>query len=186
MKSTHVSSSNKSQLLGLNDVGDRTLRLAKPYMKGEDVRFVQKVVGAEPDGVYGPNTKQAVQTYQRKKGFNPADGSVGPALWEKVKNDAGWFANLKNDLDFLSWATEGTEYGSGSEGSAESSSSNFLDTFDEDFFDWYGDKPSSTEPTDSKEAKNQQKDNTWKWLAGGSAVVITVGALLAVAGNDSK
>lgn len=57
--------------------------LVKLYHKGEPVKRIQKAVGITVDGYYGPNTKNAVQTYQRKHGL-AADGIVGPATWAKI------------------------------------------------------------------------------------------------------
>ena len=36
------------------------------------------------DGRVGPQTKQAIRSFQRSKGFNP-DGVVGPKTWEELK-----------------------------------------------------------------------------------------------------
>ncbi len=69
--------------------GERTLRLQNPYMRGADVAYVQNVVGVTDDGVFGPQTKAAVQQYQRRKGWSVADGSVGPSLWKVIRKDAG-------------------------------------------------------------------------------------------------
>jgi N-acetylmuramoyl-L-alanine amidase CwlA len=48
--------------------------------RGKDVQRIQRAVGATPDGVYGPATKRAVQSYQSRHGL-AADGIVGPATW---------------------------------------------------------------------------------------------------------
>lgn len=47
---------------------------------GYDIKTIQNVVGAVSDGVYGPNTKTAVQAFQRAHGL-VADGIVGPKTW---------------------------------------------------------------------------------------------------------
>lgn len=57
--------------------------LVRLYHKGDPVRRIQKAVGITVDGYYGPNTKNAVQSYQRKHGL-AADGIVGPATWAKI------------------------------------------------------------------------------------------------------
>ena len=44
--------------------------------KGQVVKFVQKIVGAKQDGVYGPKTVSKVKTYQRKHKLT-VDGVVG-------------------------------------------------------------------------------------------------------------
>jgi len=62
---------------------DRTLRLQKPLMKGKDVRALQVAllnqgIDVSTDGVFGPATRKAVMTFQKKKGL-AADGIAGPA-----------------------------------------------------------------------------------------------------------
>jgi len=50
---------------------------------GHYVKIVQRVVGVDDDGVYGPVTKKAVITFQKKHGLD-ADGIVGPATWPVI------------------------------------------------------------------------------------------------------
>jgi putative chitinase len=45
--------------------------------KGEWVKKMQKVLGATPDGDFGPGTERAVKAWQEKNGLK-ADGVVGP------------------------------------------------------------------------------------------------------------
>ena len=52
----------------------RTVKLGS---KGEAVKNVQAVVGATPDGQFGPKTEAAVKTYQTQNGL-VSDGIVGP------------------------------------------------------------------------------------------------------------
>ena len=59
----------------------RVLKLTSPNMRGEDVRQVQELLiqnGASlsADGIYGPNSRDAVIAFQKKKGLSP-DGMVG-------------------------------------------------------------------------------------------------------------
>ncbi len=67
----------------------RLLKLASPYMKGEDVMAVQtalKAAGFDPkgtDGTYGTNTAAAVKAYQKKRGLE-ADGIVGRKTWSAL------------------------------------------------------------------------------------------------------
>lgn len=61
--------------------------LVKLYHKGEPVRRIQKAVGITVDGYYGPNTKNAVQVFQRKHGLS-ADGIVGTKTWAKINGGA--------------------------------------------------------------------------------------------------
>ncbi len=67
----------------------RLLKLADPYMKGDDVKAVQvalEAAGFDPkgtDGAFGPNTEAAVKAYQKAKGLE-VDGIVGPKTWVKL------------------------------------------------------------------------------------------------------
>jgi len=54
----------------------RDLGLASPFMKGDDVRVVQKKTGADPDGLFGPVTQVHVVNFQSHHGLTP-DGIVG-------------------------------------------------------------------------------------------------------------
>jgi hypothetical protein len=57
-----------------------TLRLGST---GEDVKIVQKAVGAFVDGNFGPKTQQAVMTFQQAHGI-VMDGIVGPQTWKVI------------------------------------------------------------------------------------------------------
>lgn len=62
---------------------ERLLRLRSPFMRGEDVRGLQKALVAagipvDTDGVFGADTKAAVEKFQEKAGLTP-DGTVGAA-----------------------------------------------------------------------------------------------------------
>ncbi|THG89659.1 hypothetical protein AJ85_15885 [Alkalihalobacillus alcalophilus ATCC 27647 = CGMCC 1.3604] len=63
----------------------RTLRNIRPMMTGDDVRTVQRAVGAAVDGIFGPNTEQKVREFQRAQGLT-ADGIVGPKTWAAIEN----------------------------------------------------------------------------------------------------
>lgn len=61
----------------------RLLRLRTPYLRGDDVRAVQKALKdaglvLEVDGVFGPATESAVRTWQDQKRLL-VDGIVGPS-----------------------------------------------------------------------------------------------------------
>ena len=60
----------------------RDLGIASPFMHGSDVGVVQKKTGADPDGVFGPVTRDHVVNFQSHHGLT-ADGIVG-ALTARV------------------------------------------------------------------------------------------------------
>lgn len=60
--------------------GDRTLRQGT---KGEDVKVLQRRIGASADGDFGAATAAALRTWQRKHGLE-ADGIAGPATWRAI------------------------------------------------------------------------------------------------------
>ena len=65
-----------------------TWPLKQEGSKGEDVRTVQYLVTAQGhstgvDGVFGPQTKSAVQAFQSSRGLG-ADGMVGPQTWPQL------------------------------------------------------------------------------------------------------
>jgi hypothetical protein len=51
--------------------------LIKKGSKGENVKLVQEVVGAKPDGDFGPGTESKVKAWQKANGLKD-DGIVGP------------------------------------------------------------------------------------------------------------
>jgi putative peptidoglycan binding protein len=65
-------------------LGSRVLRLADPPMRGTDVAFVQRWVGAEDDGVFGQATEERVKRFQSIVGLQP-DGVVGPLTWRAMR-----------------------------------------------------------------------------------------------------
>lgn len=58
----------------------RILAVQIPYQVGPDVRHVQSLVGADVDGIYGPDTRDDVALWQMAQGLAP-DGVVGPKTW---------------------------------------------------------------------------------------------------------
>ncbi len=63
--------------------GSRVLRLQDPHMRGTDVGFVQRWVGAEDDGEFGQGTKERVQRYQGIVELEKT-GEVGPLTWRAM------------------------------------------------------------------------------------------------------
>ncbi|MBB3545467.1 N-acetylmuramoyl-L-alanine amidase [Rhizobium sp. BK399] len=60
--------------------GHRTLERGA---RGSDVVQVQRAVGTEQDGRFGPVTEAAVRCFQQRYGLRP-DGIVGPLTWSKI------------------------------------------------------------------------------------------------------
>ena len=67
----------------------RSLFLASPMMRGEDVQAVQAALSArgialKVDAVFGQATDGAVRSFQRAAGLSRVDGIVGPETWNKL------------------------------------------------------------------------------------------------------
>lgn len=73
-----------------NVPGARTLqrRVLREGMSGEDVRYVQILLGVTPTGPkisrFGPQTKAAVIKFQTDKNLRSRNGVVGPETWPKL------------------------------------------------------------------------------------------------------
>ncbi|MEM9908531.1 MAG: peptidoglycan-binding protein [Cyanobacteria bacterium P01_D01_bin.44] len=66
----------------------RPLYLTTPYLKGPDVELVQRAIASlgiplTLDGVFGPGTQVALETFQRRYGLL-ADGVIGPKTLTKL------------------------------------------------------------------------------------------------------
>lgn len=55
---------------------------------GPAVRRLQRVIGVEPDGQFGPRTDVALRDWQGARGLEP-DGVVGPATWRAIETAEG-------------------------------------------------------------------------------------------------
>lgn len=55
----------------------KTIRLGS---RGDEVKTLQKYLGINPDGIFGPATMKSVMAWQKSKGLTP-DGIVGPKTW---------------------------------------------------------------------------------------------------------
>lgn len=65
--------------------GQRTIQRGS---RGADVSFLQRWLGIEDDGIFGPNTEQAVKRYQRMRGIR-VDGIVGEQTWGHLLGKRG-------------------------------------------------------------------------------------------------
>ena len=55
----------------------------KKGSKGDAVKLVQAIVGAKPDGDFGPGTESKVKAWQLSNALT-ADGVIGPVTWSKM------------------------------------------------------------------------------------------------------
>lgn len=62
---------------------DQGSQAAKPKSGDPKLQQLQKVIGATPDGVMGPETKEKLAAWQQKQGI-PADGIPGPVTYGKA------------------------------------------------------------------------------------------------------
>jgi len=69
-----------TQTASSTKLGARTLKRGD---KGSDVAYVQRWVGINDDGDFGPATEAAVIKYQKLRGLH-ADGVVGPLTWKAM------------------------------------------------------------------------------------------------------
>ncbi|WP_332693769.1 peptidoglycan recognition protein family protein [Halalkalibacter lacteus] len=63
----------------------RLLSVQTPYIRGEDVKLIQRALNVRVDGLYGPLTEQAVRKYQRREAI-AVDGIVGSQTWRRLFN----------------------------------------------------------------------------------------------------
>jgi peptidoglycan hydrolase-like protein with peptidoglycan-binding domain len=55
----------------------------KQGSKGDAAKLVQSIIGAKPDGDFGPKSTAALKAWQTANGLT-ADGVVGPVTWKKM------------------------------------------------------------------------------------------------------
>ncbi len=67
-----------------HELGSRVLQLKNPHMRGTDVAFVQRWVGADDDGSFGTRTQARVKRFQGIVSL-PRTGIVGPETWRKMR-----------------------------------------------------------------------------------------------------
>lgn len=66
----------------------RNLKHTQPMMSGDDVRQVQRTVGAKIDGLFGPETESKVIDFQGRMGL-VRDGIVGAKTWSAILEYSG-------------------------------------------------------------------------------------------------
>ena len=70
-------------IVSATGINERVLFYARPMMRGDDVKRLQKALNfpeTEIDGVFGKKTDIAVREFQKNHGLK-VDGKVGPATW---------------------------------------------------------------------------------------------------------
>ena len=65
----------------------RTIRLASPYMHGRDVAELQRLLGVDDDGQYGPVTAAAVKAWKRARGGPTPSGNLSPNDLGRLRAD---------------------------------------------------------------------------------------------------
>ena len=71
--------------------GSRTLRLMDA---GDDVKYLQRHIGAEPDGYFGPETAEALADFRRLQGLGDPAEQAGSDLVGVVVGRDVWAAIL--------------------------------------------------------------------------------------------
>jgi peptidoglycan hydrolase-like protein with peptidoglycan-binding domain len=153
---------HSNQGLGGYSPGQRTLKnTGKPYMSGQDVKYVQKKVGVAVDGLYGPRTQSGVMAFQSKHGLN-ASGIVDGATWNALQNKSG--SILGEDFDhFLDWVTGKTKG---------------MSTIDQIM--------SPGNPLNQPDDSSSKSNHKWLWIGGGIATAGLLGMLAASGGGSKK
>jgi hypothetical protein len=85
------------------DPQPRTLRLAMPHLHGPDVAEVQRMLGVEPDGIYGIVTAGAVVDWKRARGDPRPTTYLTPAGRRRLLHDV----LLRAVRTMEGWAAEG-------------------------------------------------------------------------------
>jgi peptidoglycan hydrolase-like protein with peptidoglycan-binding domain len=62
----------------------RTLRLVSPFMEGPDVADVQRLLGVDADGEFGPITAGAVSAWKRARGDDDPTSVLTPDDQERA------------------------------------------------------------------------------------------------------
>jgi peptidoglycan hydrolase-like protein with peptidoglycan-binding domain len=84
--------------LGDYNPGQRSLKnTGKPYIRGQDVKFVQRIVGVTADVAYGPQTQGAVTEFQRQHGLEPT-GIVDGTTWQALQQSNSALGQLETTI----------------------------------------------------------------------------------------
>lgn len=154
--------------LGAFEPGQRTLWFKEPMMQGEDVKFVQRIVGASVDGLFGPQTKAAVEQWQRNNNLK-VDGNVGSSDWAVMKKQktGGVLPSWDKISSTLDFAVEMSD--------------------DDPDNDWNWLTGGNKTGDETQKEKGKGKGNGWIWgLALGAVGISLLGVTLAASGEDNN
>lgn len=70
--------------------------------KGQEVRRLQRLLGIAQDGSFGPNTQEAVATYQRKHGLNPT-GVADPTTLKMLGMEVFFGVDISGNNTIEDW-----------------------------------------------------------------------------------
>lgn len=74
--------------------------LLKRGSRGENVRYLQKLLKVYPDGIFGINTEEAVKAFQKAHGIK-ADGIVGPLTWAHLLSQSSKLKKSKRTINAI-------------------------------------------------------------------------------------
>lgn len=72
--------------------------LLKRGSRGENVRYLQKLLKVYPDGIFGINTEEAVKAFQKAHNIKP-DGIVGPLTWAHLLSNSSKLKKSKRVIN---------------------------------------------------------------------------------------
>ena len=80
----------------------------KEGSRGEEVKTLQRLLNVAVDGIFGPNTEEAVVAFQKAAGLK-VDGIVGPKTWDALGVTANP-RNIRKIIVHCSATPEGKDY----------------------------------------------------------------------------
>lgn len=72
--------------------------LLKRGSRGENVRYLQKLLKVYPDGIFGINTEEAVKAFQKAHNIK-SDGIVGPLTWAHLLSNSSKLKKSKRVIN---------------------------------------------------------------------------------------
>ena len=139
-KSSSSSSSSSKSSSGSSNSGYTANGSMRIGARGGNVTELQKYLGISADGIFGPQTQQAVRNYQKKMGLT-VDGIVGPKTWAALRGGGS--------------SSKSSSGGSSSKGSSGSTSTK-TNTQNVSTSKSYTPKPIKPSVSDADKKKSQQ------------------------------